>query len=94
MTEVCPFYVCRAHWGDSHLQSSTKQDSEVSRLQQALDDALESRERDARRTDTDVRRITDLQERVVALESELENGGVTVRKWSIDALVLSHIFPA
>ncbi|KAF8331355.1 uncharacterized protein EI90DRAFT_2972490 [Cantharellus anzutake] len=58
-------------------ESSVKQATENSRLQGALNGELDSKEQNARRADADAQRISELQDRIVVLESELGNGGVT-----------------
>lgn len=60
---------------------------DVQRLERELEDALESRDREVRRADSDRREMTRLQERIVALETEQQSLGQNVRRSS-----LNHVY--
>lgn len=62
------------------IQASAKQADAVQRLQRELEDALESRDREVRRADSDRREMARLQERIVALEAEQQSLGHNVRR--------------
>ena len=50
----------------------------MKRLEAELDEALDSRDREARRADSDRREVARLQERILALEAEQGKGGNSV----------------
>lgn len=60
-------------------QASAKQAEDVQRLQNELEDALESRDREVRRADSDRREMARLQERIVTLETEQQASAYSVR---------------
>lgn len=63
-------------------QAAGKRTAEVQSLQGELEDALESKDREVRRADSDRREMARLQERVLALESEQNSAGHNVRPTS------------
>lgn len=64
-------------------QAAAKRTAEVQSLQGELEDALESKDREVRRADSDRREMARLQERVLALESEQNSAGHNVRTTSL-----------
>lgn len=72
------------------MQTGSKHASEVKRLEAELDEALDSRDREARRADSDRREVARLQERILVLEAEQERGSQSV---SGDALQIAFPVP-
>ncbi|KAF8308269.1 hypothetical protein DL93DRAFT_2171228 [Clavulina sp. PMI_390] len=55
--------------------ASSKQAADLTRIQQELDDALDDKDREVRRSESDRRELGRLQERIMELEAEQRGGG-------------------